>query len=252
MIFQPTECLSREQIEGYLKNDLDDDSRFSVENHLLDCPLCAEAVEGFSDHYNFNKDKDLEMIANDVQAKFSGLKRNPVLTLRTWNRIAATLLFALISTAVYFYWQAQKAESDFMVRLRSSNEILENVRGADAFAAESKHLEGIEYFRAAQYLESMLFFEQLLESEPEDDTAHFYSGLAALNLGETYKAIEYLTYARLNSDPYYEAATWNLILANLSLNNNDEAKALIADLLKIEGGFYSAKAEVLLKELEKK
>ena len=66
------------------------------------------------------------------------------------------------------------------------------------------------------------------------------------------KAIENLSYARLNDENYYEDATWNLALANIGIGNIDEAKALIEDLVKIEGGYYNDKAEKLLKELEQK
>lgn len=47
-IFQIHQCLSEENIKGYLTNRLSEEERFRVENHLLDCPLCSDAVDGYA------------------------------------------------------------------------------------------------------------------------------------------------------------------------------------------------------------
>ena len=46
-LFDAKSCLTEAEIEGYVKGELSGEMRFRVENHLLDCPLCADAVEGF-------------------------------------------------------------------------------------------------------------------------------------------------------------------------------------------------------------
>ena len=84
----------------------------------------------------------------------------------------------------------------------------------------------------------------------EDPTLNYFLGLSSFKAGEFEKAIENLSIARFNEEKYYEDATWHLILANLGLGKEEEAKSLIEDLLKIEGSFYSEKAEKLLKDLE--
>ena len=45
-IFDVRPCLSREEITEYLTGSLTETKRFEIENHLLDCPLCSDAVDG--------------------------------------------------------------------------------------------------------------------------------------------------------------------------------------------------------------
>jgi len=139
-----------------------------------------------------------------------------------------------------------------LAEFRSSKDLIESVRGAGDFPEGSQIAKGLELYRNENYQESFFFFENILESQPESSVAHYFSGLSALNLGELDKAIENLSYARFNDENYYEDATWNLALANFGIGNTDEAKALITDLLKIEGGYYNDKAKQLLKKIEEK
>ncbi len=250
LVFQPTNCLSQAEIRQYLIGDIDENSRYRVENHLLDCPLCAEALEGFSQESSLDPEKEIEDLKSAVIRKSKSNTQPLSAIFWTMNRIAAVLLFLVISAAVIIYWNAQSSEKTFLADFQSSKDLIEIVRGGEDSAAE--YNEGIELYRNEYYQESLFFFENLLEVQPENSTAHYFSGLSAMKLGEMEKAIENLTYARINSEKHYEAATWHLALANLGLEKIEETKALITDLLKIEGGFYSEKAENLLKQIEEK
>ncbi len=46
-IFSKTECLTKEQIERLVNRQLTGKERYDIEKHLIDCPLCSEAVEGY-------------------------------------------------------------------------------------------------------------------------------------------------------------------------------------------------------------
>lgn len=252
LVFQPAKCLSEEEIRLYLSGKADELSRFRIENHLLDCPLCAEALEGFAGGYAFDQDEQLGELKKAVMGKSVSTGKISKMSFWTLNRIAAAILFLILSAATLVYWNAKNSEKNYLSQFQSSEDVLENLRSSDDFPAGSEFEEGLEFFRNENYRESLLFFDNLLESQPENAVAYYFSGLSALNVGELNKAIENLTYARFNDEKYYESATWNLILANLGIGNKEEAKVLIADLLKIEGGYYSDRAEKLLKELEEK
>jgi anti-sigma factor RsiW len=45
-IFQVSNCLGREELRAYLEDPISAEDRRRVENHLLDCPLCSDALEG--------------------------------------------------------------------------------------------------------------------------------------------------------------------------------------------------------------
>ncbi len=49
-IFSKTECLTKEQIERLVNRQLTDKERYLIEKHLIDCPFCSEAVEGYTDN----------------------------------------------------------------------------------------------------------------------------------------------------------------------------------------------------------
>jgi tetratricopeptide (TPR) repeat protein len=249
-VFQSTKCLSQDEIRLYLNEALDQSTRYRVENHLLDCPLCSDAMEGFAQEYNFDQDEQLDDLKKAIKDKNAESPRISKVNFWTINRIAAVILLLVISLAGFFYWNAQSSEKDLLAQFQSSNDILESVRGAEDFPIGNQFNEGLEFYKNENYQESLYFFDNLLESQPENSIAHYFSGLSALNLGEFDKAIEHLIYTRFNDEKYYEGATWNLILANLGLGNTEEAKALITDLLKIEGGYYNGKAEKLLKEIQ--
>lgn len=250
-IFQSTDCLSQDEIQLYLNEKLEVASRHRVENHLLDCPLCAEAMEGF-EAYDFEKDRQLEDLK--IAINIDDIESPKMQEANLWaiNRMAAAVLLLLVSTAAFFYWSAKKSEKSFLAEFESSNGLMENVRGESDFSEGREYSAGIDFYRNENYEKSLLFFDNILETQPENAMAHYFSGLSALGLGEIGKAIENLSYARFNEEKYYEQATWYLILANLEIENTEEAKALITDLLKIEGGYYSAKAEELLEKIEEK
>ncbi len=252
LVFQPMKCLSQDEIRLYLIGELDESSRYRVENHLLDCPLCSEAVEGFANEYNFDEDQQLDDLRKAISEKSISATLESKDTYWTLNRIAAAILFIVVSAAAIVYWTAQSNEENFLAEFQSSKDLIESVRSTADFPAGNQYKEGFELYRNENYQESLFFFENMLESQPENSIAHYFSGLSALNLDELDKAIENLSYARLNDENYYEDATWNLALANIGIGNIDEAKALIEDLVKIEGGYYNDKAEKLLKELEQK
>ena len=250
LVFQSTKCLSEDDIRLYLNGNLDESSRYRIENHLIDCPLCSEAVEGYASSLNFDQTEELKEIKNAVDTKIATSQAKSRNLFQSLNKIAAAILLLVVSTAAIFYWSAQKTENDYLAEIQSSTNLSESVRGNDDLSGDEQTMEGVNIFRNGDYQESLFFFENVLESQPENTAARYYAGLSALNIGELNKAIENLTYARFNEETYYEDATWNLILANLRAGNKKEAKDLIADLLKIEGGFYSIKAEKLLKEIE--
>ena len=92
-IFTTTPCLKPEEIRQYLSNELSEDSRYEAENHMLDCPLCHDAVEGFAAHYNFEEDPQLRQIEETIQLGEETAATPQIRPVRSLliNRIAASL-----------------------------------------------------------------------------------------------------------------------------------------------------------------
>ena len=69
LVFQPLKCLDENDIRLYLSGEVDQSARYRIENHLLDCPLCEEAVEGYAAEYDFAQDDGLDQLKNGVKGK---------------------------------------------------------------------------------------------------------------------------------------------------------------------------------------
>src|SRR3990172_8048480 len=47
-LFSESTCLSLEALTKYLNGRISSEERLKIERHLVDCPLCSDAIEGFS------------------------------------------------------------------------------------------------------------------------------------------------------------------------------------------------------------
>lgn len=246
-IFQPTQCLSREELEHYAKGDISKELRYTIENHLVDCPLCSEAMEGYQ-AMEENTDVAFDEMFQKIDAKVSTKKVGRSTTTIPWNQIAAGLLFLFTVGSAYWYYQDTNATNKYMAYFENQDSGL-TTRGIneDAFSADLK--AGVNLFANENYQGSLSFFEDYLESNPESAIASYYAGLSSSKIGETEMAIEYLTTVRLNDDSLYEEATWRLVEIHLAREEKAEAKQLLKDLLKVENGFFEDQAKKLFEEL---
>lgn len=52
-IFNHSECLSEDQLLGYVQNNLTEHERNAVEQHSINCKFCSDAIEGFEEIKSF-------------------------------------------------------------------------------------------------------------------------------------------------------------------------------------------------------
>ena len=68
--FKPNSHLTSEEIQKYLSNKLKAETLNEVENHLLGCPLCSGAVEGFKSSSDLGEDiKALKKLNKEIKLK---------------------------------------------------------------------------------------------------------------------------------------------------------------------------------------
>ena len=252
-IFQPTKCLTIEQIEGYLKEKSSEEERYQIENHLIDCELCTDALEGYANHFNVEEailpleEFKLTLDKSPIQ-KEAEVKTLPVRRFR-FSQIAATLLMLVVSTAVFMYWQAN--ENDYsQYHYLAGDELIGFLRTGTLSSSENPNiLKGVTYFDLKDYDKSLHFFEEELSENPEDPLATFLAGKAALKSGDLDKAENYMTLCRFNHQQFYEESTWHLIILNLQTGKEKVAKELLSDLEKLEGGVFEEEVKKLKKKL---
>ncbi len=238
-IFELTECLSPEDIRLYRTNQLGDADRHRVEDHLLDCPLCQAAVEG----QPTESDEAMASIFAKIDARVEQTAA-PVRKLPFWtfNRIAATVLFLIVGTAVVWYAQSERGgiSPDTNIALRGVAESL----------AKTSFPEGVDLYNNKNYRASLTYFEKALQEQPEDAVASFYAGLSALETGDLPTAEQYLRQARFNGDQIYEEASWSLVQVYRQLNQSESTKAVLQDLLKLDTPGTRKRAQQMLEELQ--
>ena len=251
-IFAKTQCLSADQIKAYLNGSLDEEARYEVENHLLDCELCSAAVQGFASHYHFEKDQQLEQLADKfeppntvVETEIRPLQRS----YRLINRIAAAAAIILLPLAAFLYWNAQSDERLFSQYFQTYDSDYLALRGEND-AVNPMLNRAMETYRQKDFLQSIPLFESYLETAPENTVAVFHAGMACIEAGQYKKAVRYLELVRLNDSDYYEDASWYLALAHLQLKETAEAVAVLLDLSKLKNGYYEKQVKALLPKLQ--
>lgn len=247
-IFQPSDCLSPADLRAYAEGKLTEDRRFRVENHLLDCPLCNEAVEGFQSMETIPEElfEDLYKKVDAPTAPPSGQTRRLI----PWNNIAASLLFLLVAGAAYFYYQSNDTGNAYQAYFENQENSFA-VRAIEDNRIPNALSNGLALYQDENYQASLSFFEDYLKTNPEEAEAAYYAGMSALHLGEREIAYEWLTTTRLNSENLYEEATWRLAGIHLARGEKKKAKDLLRDLTKMESGFFVERGKDLLEKLEK-
>lgn len=250
-ILKETACLSKKELQAYLNESIHDDDRYRIESHLIDCPLCNAAVEGFAQQYNFGEDEYLEKLETAIITKKEIVQNHSIIktNFSLMNRIAAAVLLLLIAGASLLYWNSQKTERLFLSYYEGF-ELDNTTRGIANNAAEQNELNlGASAFSNQSFEKSIGHFNTYLKENPEHIATNYFKAMALLELGEYKEAIDYFSICSINDESYFEESTWHIALAYLQLKDVEQAKQFLKDLTKDEKSFYYKKAKELLGEL---
>jgi len=251
-IFKPSDCLGREELLAYLGGKISPVGRHRVENHLLDCPLCSDAVEGFHEtgpqsiHSLAGFDSFRKMLPAE-----EGARVRPLIPARVFSGVAALAAALIIGGVMYFNWFLPADNDTLYNRFYSTyqNDIPLNLRSAEDVQPLHPALKNaLENYSTGNFAASLPLFEDALKAEPGNDAAHFFAGMACLESGQLEKAADYFENARQSSGSYASKATWYMALCHLKLNNGEKAKSLLKELAE-SGGFNGPESKKLLENL---
>ncbi|MCB0642395.1 MAG: tetratricopeptide repeat protein [Phaeodactylibacter sp.] len=244
-LFQNHECLSEQDIRDYLNEKLTDERRFYMENHLLDCPLCSDAVEGYE---WMEVTPVLSTNTPDVQpVKVIDFQRS------FWMRAAAAL--ALLLVALFGMYQLkgtddQQLFADSYASYESDLSVL--VRGTDAQPKPpvQPDLEAAALAYEQQDFEaSIVAFEKYLENDPDNQLVRFHLGVAQLEVNQLEHAIDNLSRVLEYSKTYQREAGWYLGLALLKNGKRAKATEVMEALIALGPGRYYEEAKRLHNKL---
>ncbi|GJM35006.1 MAG: hypothetical protein DHS20C18_40070 [Saprospiraceae bacterium] len=248
-LFKSTSCLSQQEIIAYLKENLSDSSRYEVESHLLDCPLCNAAVEGYADDYQY-AEAELASDITDLEQKLKGSTEHEASYESSFslNKMVGFILFLFLAASAYLYFQHTQQDRwfvDFFEPAPSSYLTLRS--GSETMPDGLK--TAMSFYKNEQYINSLPHFDQYLAKQNGDFEAMFYAGIANLGAENYSSAIDYLQRVSINDSDRYEAASWYLALAYLKTNQPKEAKGILKGL--INAAQYANEAKALLAKLNK-
>ncbi|MBR9920421.1 MAG: hypothetical protein GYB31_06240 [Bacteroidetes bacterium] len=233
-IFQEHNCLTQIELKAYLEGTLNNKDRFRVENHLLDCPLCSDAVEGFG------------LSHTQAPQKVKAFNPNPYRWLRT---AAAVLLVAVSLLSLRYFFSSNENRLYEAYYEAYPNELKQDLRSGDS---EGQKVQAPEYIVKAfeaydngDFAESARLFSEERTSDNYSAIAHFYGGIAALEAGDTPKAIQLLRAAGQKGLLYETEARWYLALALLKEGKMEEASSILNQFISDPDSRYHEEAKTL-------
>lgn len=267
----------------YVQEKLPHSTHHRVEDHLLDCPLCAAAVEGFTQHgvpdakrldqlagQTVQRAQAALALATDNSARLSlvdsetpsSTHKKPagfVRSLNYWVRrgaVAAILLLLLIGFSNY--WQQttnDRLYSAFFAPQPRFGYSFERTLRPKQDRSNSVLDQAIHFYQHEQYAESLIAWRAYFDETPQPDDIRtlFYAGLAALSMGRKSEAKRY--FAQLPKDipgAKGEEINWYRSLLYLKLNDRRSAVSTLRSIQATPESTYGRElAPLLLKKLNK-
>ncbi len=252
-IFKQRDCLTQEEIRLYLQEKLPEQKAHEIENHLLDCPLCTDALEGYASINSLEvAEKTLEKTTIPLVHKEETKQITSVPPRRLFLRIAAAAMLLLLPFIGLFYWYSDndnRLYADYIGAFDDNMNELATRSNYDTVKKVEAFYRGLQTYDAKKYRESVTYFRTAKQEHPNDLQVEFFHGLSLLKAGETQQAMPILE--KIMNEPksgYSNDATWYLALAHLKIGNTDRTESLLSLLISSDN-YYNKKAATLLQEL---
>jgi len=182
-------------------------------------------------------------------------KRN----LRYVEQVPATYLFDLFVVDYRRIEREKKQISYIQYEFSGTSADIENqtTNGKSDFFERKIDVPYFEYLKSAmenfhksQYKSALTKFIIINEQYPDDLNALFYGGLCYYNLGKFSAAINHFNLVLLTDvNAFKEESLWYKAKAQIKLNQKDDAKKTLTEIISSDG-FYSSDAILLLKTLK--
>jgi tetratricopeptide (TPR) repeat protein len=251
-IFPQTECLTQETLLRYVRNESPKSEIRRVENHILDCPLCAAAVEGLQ----ASNSEGFEMLAASLRKRIQDRVEEtkvidftahtaaaaPAPKRRNWvGGLSIAAAVAILFSFAYIFFGNQPSASGIADEYFSL-ERPRIVRGGFVNPMES----GKALMVKKNYTEALEAFDQVGSGESD-----FLSGDCHFVLEQfdaAAKSYEKVI-ARQDSE-YAHLAEFNLALTHLKLGQIETARVALEKIANNPDHMDNASAGKVLKQLD--
>jgi len=247
-LLNQTSCLSAGEIQRYLNGEADDALRFRVEDHLLDCSLCAAAVEGFAaagEQGRAQAGAEIEALRREMADRAGEAPRRSSL----FNWAAAAAVLVVMAVSGWLYRRHTSDERLFASAFQPAEHNQLALRSEQTGARSAELDVAVRLYDAGNFEAGLPHFRTYLAENPGDFDAALFAGIAALEAGQTEQAVAWLERVRFNHPEQYAPATWYLALAHIRRGNREEGAALLEELEKANDEEWSEEAGVLLQKI---
>ena len=228
---------NEEELNAYLSERAPSNVRHKIENAMLDNDLFSDAVEGYQE-MGLLEVPALESFSEfkkKLPALDGGAKIIQLTPVQQLMRVIAAAAILLLGVFVYNALQSPTPDSlyaDFYTHYE--NDISLTRRGDDD-GLNKDFKAALGQYAVGEFAAALPGFEKALSAEPDNDAAHFFSGIACLELNKYDEAIKHLDIAKNGNGTYSRKAYWYAILATLKSGDTQKAKTMLIDFEKTAG-----------------
>ncbi|MBI5917665.1 MAG: hypothetical protein HY842_20025 [Bacteroidetes bacterium] len=251
-IFKPSHCLGHEEVRHYLGGGMSKEGLRRVENHLLDCPLCSDAVDGFE-----SAGAQRNFAFEDFSSFQKKMPGQPSATIRTltpggfFRQAAAIAAILVVGLVAYFSLSGSpsgdKLYSQYYAAYENDIPIHTRQAGLDRPIAPVFQ-QALSAYADKQFEASIPLFEETLKLQPDNEPARFFAGMASLETAQFEKAAGYFEPVAHDSGVYSAKAAWYLILIDLKTGEKESARAKLDEFIQ-SGRFNLEEAKALRDKL---
>lgn len=251
-IFKPSHCLGQEEVRHYLDGRLSKEGLRRVEHHLLDCPLCSDAVDGFESagvQRNFAFE-DFPSFQKKMPGQSSAIVR-PLIPGGFFRQAVAIAALLVVGLVAYFSLSGSPSGDKLYSQYYAAyeNDIPINTRQPGLDRPISPVFErALNAYADKQFEASIPLFEETLKLQPDNEPVRFFAGMACLETAQFEKAAWYFEPVAHDSGVYSAKAAWHLILIDLKKGEKESAKARLDEFIQ-SGGFNLEEAKELREKL---
>jgi len=251
--------LSLQEIKAFLGNEISEQEKAKFTLHFSTCELCKEVKDSFATVNQLSIEEDVTALKEEV---FSTISRRSLTTRRRFiARIAAGILLPIMGFSTLFYWNSKTNERLYAANFQSYPILGQVTRGDTDERTGIENYENISLpktldaaltaYKAKNYKASISHFKTYLNDQPQNTKAVFLYSLANLEINNIEEAIPNLEEVRKRNDnqELYEDATWYLALVQIKKKQNNVAITLLTELIDRPSSFYSEKATLLKNQL---
>ncbi|NVO01188.1 MAG: tetratricopeptide repeat protein [Bacteroidetes bacterium] len=178
----------------------------------------------------------------------SRFKINPYVKAKSFKTFYFAAAASLIILLIPGYFLYQKLNSNQKIY----NEYVYQDGGIPVLMGATNNVDfnkGMIEYKDQKFEKAIVYFNQLLSTNPNNDTLNYYAGNSYLYSDNSEAAISSLSKVNSKQSAFYYPAKYNLALAYIKIKETDKAKAILEDLSKSNEHFLCEKAKKLLEEL---